>query len=216
MKKTISISILVFISWVQTFGYALPASEQPPLPIYRLKLTLIDQMYFSLPTIKLSNEVLLHDSAIPLYLQLDLGYTIYSNDEEVKARGWYLGTRCNGYFRRTDYGSRGLSFGGFYQKSCLNDYLKVTTEVPGLGEYHEYKKMKFYKERFGLSIEMIQQIELQKGFFIEFTAGLGVVHMRTITPEIVTQKTFVNGLLYGKDIIEPSCLISMKIGKTIL
>jgi hypothetical protein len=192
---------------------------------YRFKLTYLDQSLASLPTVKLGTEILLSGTRYPLFISGEVGYNFYSMDEKTRASGYYLGSRLNLYYNKPLMESResfmsnltgvpvglGVSIGGFYQKSVINGFLSTTRELDGLGEYYQYEKMKYHKERYGLSLEFIRQFPVSDRFYAEANSGLGVVYMNTIVPGIVTQRTFINGLLKGKHVIAPALIISLKI-----
>lgn len=191
---------------------------------YRFKLTYLDQSLASLPTVKLGTEIYLFGTRYPLFISGDVGYNFYSMDEKTRASGYYFGSRLSLYYKapmktRRDILTElsgvplgyGVSIGGFYQKSLINGYLGTTRELDGLGEYYQYEKMKYHKERYGLSLEFIRQFPVSDRFYAEANSGLGVVSMNTIVPGIVTQRTCINGLLNGKHVVAPALIMSFKI-----
>jgi hypothetical protein len=179
---------------------------------YKVKLSLFDQTMFSMPVMKVSNEFLIKKNGFPGYAGLDLGYNFYSIDEDVKSGGYYIGTRYNLYTRSEYNIGKGVSFGLFYMRSAINDYLKISHKQPGIGTYHEYEKMKYHKERYGVTVEHFDQYALSNKFIIEASIGGGVIIMNTIVPERVTQETFVNGLTNEQAITVPTVFFNFKIG----
>ncbi len=179
---------------------------------YKLKLNFIDQSYATLPTIKISNELFLKKGELASSINLDLGYNYYSVDERVRARGYYFGANYNQYLGKDFNTGHGVSLGAYYLRSTINDYLKVDHSLSGLGDYHEYEKMKYHKERFGVSIEYFAQFDLPGDFFIELRGGPGFLYMHSITPDRVTQQTFVNGPFYGKEVLTPNFIFNVKVG----
>lgn len=205
--------VLLFIS-VFTADAQVEASKtaESPLPKYKLKLSIFDQSYFSLPTIKIHGEMRLTKSANPLYGQIDLGYNFNSQDEMISARGYYTGLRLNNYLPIVFRYQTVISYGFFYQRSYLNNYLKVSKILPGLGEYSEYEKMDFQKERYGFTIDLQKHIPLFDRIFFEYGFSGGIMFMQTITPDRVTQYTFVNGTYKEKKVVTPAIGFSLKIG----
>jgi hypothetical protein len=179
---------------------------------YRLKLSVFDQAVFSLPTVKISNEFLLRVSRISSYASVDLGYNFYSVDEDARSSGYYVGAKYSLYSAFSRNVGRGVQFGIFYLKSSINDYLKVTHTHPGMGQYFEYEKMKYHKERYGFSVEHFDQYTISNNFIAEFCVGFGLMYMRTITPSRVTQNTFINGLTTAKETVTPTLILNFKIG----
>lgn len=195
---------------------AAKAEAESPFPQYRVKVNVFNQAAFSLPLIKVSTEMLIGSDMNPLYAQADLGYNYYSHDELVKASGLHLGLRLN-HYRPLLYRTQNMiSYGFFYQRSAINDYLKVNKQMPGFGEYSEYEKMKYHKERYGFSVEFMKQFPVYGKLFLEYGFGLGVMMMRTVTPDRVTQESFVNGLYREKEVITPSIGFSVKLGYALM
>lgn len=192
------------------------AEAESPFPQYRVKVNLFNQAAFSLPLFKVSGEMLIGSDMNPLYVQADLGYNYYSQDELVKASGLHAGLRLN-HYRPLIYRTQNMfSYGFFYQRSAINDYLKVNKEMPGFGEYSEYEKMKYHKERYGFNIEFMKQFPVYGKLFLEYGFGGGVMMMRTVTPDRVSQESFVNGLYREKEVITPSIGFSVKLGYALM
>jgi hypothetical protein len=206
------------------FNYTINAQTQPKKPVqenlvqteqiprYRVKLSLIDQSIFSLPLIKAQGEYMLGFREYPRYLALDLGYNYYSYDERVRTSGYHLGLRINQYRNSLLNAHNWISYGVFYQNTVVNDYLKVSRSIPGLGEYSEYQKMKYNKVRYGINLEFLKEYNLVSNLFFEIGIGSGVMIMRTITPNNVSQETFVNGVYREKNVGTPMLTLSMKLG----
>lgn len=183
------------------------------MPEFKFKLSLLDQSVFSLPVLKASSEILLsRDANFPTYASVEAGYNYYSNDENVRCRGYFLGARYHQYIGNRSHFKHGLSFGAFYLKSFLNDYLKVTKTMPGMGTYYEYERMKYYKERYAFTVEYFIQAGLGRKFFVEMCVGGGLMKMQTITPSRVTQETFVNGMYFRPDVLTIAPFASVKLG----
>jgi hypothetical protein len=72
--------------------------------------------------------------------------------------------------------------------------------------------MRYYKERYGLSLEFIKRFEVSDRVFAEMVSGIGVVHMSTLVPSEVSQRAFVNGLSNEKNIVAPALIFSWKLG----
>jgi hypothetical protein len=192
-----------------------PSTEKNPgIPKYKIKVNLFDQSVFSLPCIKVHNEILVGGQASGNYnyVSADLGYNYYSNDEQVGAKGIYTGLRFNHYLPSYGRGLKGVSFGAFYQYSSIYDYLKTDKFYPGLGTFSEYEKMHYNKQRYGANIEVFKQYRLYGPVFFEWNLAIGVIFMETHTPERSTQNTFVNGVTFKKNNELPSLGFGLKVG----
>lgn len=213
---------LVFV-WLCLLSLSLSAQDPVQAPSttkelgaarYKIKLSLFDQSVFSLPFIKLHNELLVGGETTGdyNYLSADLGYNYYSVDEQAPASGIYTGLRFNHYLPSYRSAQNYLSVGIFWQQSVIKDYLKVDRFYPGLGTYSAYEKMRYSKIRYGGNIEIMKQYALYGPVFFEYTLGLGVLYFETKTPDNVTQTTFVNGTSYQKKELLPTVVFSLKLG----
>lgn len=196
---------------------AKPSQKNEIVPRYKLKLNFFDQSVFSMPCIKVHNEFLIggETNYHYNYVSADIGYNYYSADEAIKAKGLYTGLRFNHYVPGYSKVIKCISLGIFYQHSVLRDYLKTTSSYPGLGTIYEYQRMKFQKERYGANLEILKQYPIFNQIFIELGGSMGVISMETITPEKVTQTTFVNGVSYNKKVVLPTIGFSLKVGYNI-
>lgn len=215
--KSWSLFVLILIACTvrsQQPVVAKPSEYSSIPPRYKLKVNLFDQSVFSMPCVKFHSEILISGSTeeLPNYVSADIGYNYYSTDEDIKANGIYTGLRFNHYLNTYSRASKCLSVGVFYQRSVLRDYLKTTRTYPGLGIIQEYEKMRFQKERYGANIEILKQYPLFNNVFFEFGGSIGIISMETITPDRVTQETFVNGASYQKKALLPTVGFSLKIG----
>ena len=208
--------VLLFSLSVQAQDSAktLPITTEISPPKYKIKVNLFDQSVFSLPCIKVHNEIYLggKSSGNFNYLSADLGYNYYSNDEQVGAKGIYTGLRINHYLPSYGAGQKAVSFGIFYQYTAINDYLMTDKFYPGLGIFSEYEKMRYNKQRYGANVEVLKQYTLYGPVFFEWSLAIGYIFMETHTPERVTQRTFVNGLTFKKNNQLPSLGFGLKVG----
>ncbi len=179
----------------------------------KIKLTLVNLTYFSLPTIKVSGEHVLKSKwDLPVSIGADLGYNFYSVDERVKAKGFFAGGRMAFYVVSKPKQALAASFSFFGSRTYLNDYLQTTRTAPGFGDYAYYEKFKYTKDRFGYGWETIWQFRLQKKLFGEIAFGAGMVTFITNVPGNVTQLTYINGLSRQRVYNGPTALLSFKVG----
>jgi hypothetical protein len=209
--------IVLFVSLsaqAQDSAKTLPIITEYTPPKYKIKVNLFDQSVFSLPCIKVHNEIFLggESSGNFNYLSADLGYNYYSNDEQVGVNGIYTGLRINHYLPSYGAGQKAVSFGVFYQYTAINDYLKTDRFYPGLGTFSEYEKMRYNKQRYGANVEVLKQYNIYGPVFFEWSLAIGFIFMETHTPERSTQTTFVNGVTYKKNNELPSLGFGMKLG----
>ncbi len=203
LKKTIKIFTMA-LAILSLSATSLQGQPKPRLAtdtaVYMIKFDLLNESALSMPTLKLRNELLLFETRYPVYGILDLGYNFYSVDEMVKSKGYYIGAGLSMYKRLRVPLDLGFSVTGFYQQSDLLDYLKTTRYEQGLGEYYQYEQMGFIKQRSGLAARLSVMGYVWNRWLLECGLGVSAMHMQTITPDVVTQKTFVNGANMGKDV----------------
>jgi hypothetical protein len=210
----------LFVFLFSLSAYGQDSSETLPIvpkvgpPKHKIKVNFLDQSVFSLPCIKVHNEILVggQSSSNYNYVSADLGYNYYSQDEQTRAKGIYTGFRFNHYLPSYGEGLKAISIGAFYQYTALYDYLKTEKYYPGLGYFSEYEKTRYNKQRYGFNIELLKQYPIYGPFFFEYSLGVGLIFMETKIPERVTQTTFVNGVSFKKNITLPYLGFSVKVG----
>lgn len=177
-----------------------------------LKAHLFEFTDFSLPNINFSVEYFLQKEGNKS-VSLDLGYNYYSVDENVKAKGYSIAPKILIYAQNNNERKiNAFAFGIYYQKTFMNDYLKTTRNLPGLGNYYFYEKMKYQKIRTGISLERVVQFSIFEKIFAEIAYGIALVNFQTKVPERVSQNTFVNGLVFQKTYNGITPLFSTKVG----
>jgi hypothetical protein len=177
---------------------------------HRVRLSLAELSYFYMYTVKVGYEYnfINYRSA----LETELGYTMYSREDSTKASGYYIGLSFNHYLPGKGRNRIIRKINPYYHRVQMNHYLRYDGNLPGFGTYYDYRKTKYLKERYGISLLFCWQHAFGKGYFTEVSSGAGLVLFRTVVPEGVTQKTFRNGA-YNSDLqLVPSFLLTIKAG----
>ena len=212
-KKVILCIIICHFSTIAFAKKNKPHFTSPSLLTSRLfvKANLFKLSDFSLPNINFSAEYFLKNGGSNS-VSLDLGYTYFSIDENTKAKGYTFSPKFLIYNGNKLNRINAFAIGVFYNKTFINDYLKTTKNLNGLGNYYEYEKLKYQKVRMGISIERVVQFSIFEKVFAEISYGLALVNFQTKVPQKVTQSTFVNGLILQKTYNGITPLFSTKIG----
>jgi len=178
-------------------------------PSLRIKGTLFDMSYFSLPYAGAGVEF---DLSKDWTLDIGAGYIYKSVDENINANGFRLHSKFNQTLdqRRNNRGA--ISVGVYYTHAFLNGYLLHQKTMRG-STYNEYLKRNYSKQRYGVTLEWINQFRIpDTQWFFEIGIGAMLSRFKTITPSDVTQQDFRNGLFYGKKIAVPSPIFKVKMG----
>ncbi|MDP2176757.1 MAG: hypothetical protein Q8K70_12680 [Bacteroidota bacterium] len=191
----------------------LKAQAQSAFPKQFVKVSLVDQSFVTLPTVKLGYGFLVKDyDYYADYAQIDLGYNFYSIEDDLPASGLYVGGKYHFVKYADETYNKGFSLGYSYLNTRMHQYLKVAKSYPGIGVFNEYEWNKFYKRRHTISVEKYHQLMFINGFFFELRYGLSLVDSKINTPKEVTQNTFVNGFSLKKRMVFPGVLIGSSIG----
>jgi hypothetical protein len=188
--------------------------SQEAFPRQFVKFTPIDQSLLSLPTVKLGYGFILKSTdEYADYGQIDLGYNYYSTEDDLPARGLYLGGKYHFMKYADEYFNKGFALGYSYFTTNMQQFLKVSKSIPGFGFYEEYEWKKFSKRRHTFTVEKYQQFMIVNGLFVELKYGLSLVEAKVKTPSEVTQTTFVNGFSLNKHTFFPGFLFGFSLGK---
>jgi hypothetical protein len=180
---------------------------------HRLKLTLIDQALLFHKSVRISYEYVSAKSLSGW--EQEIAYTYFSKEENVEVSGLYIGPSYNKYLLGKRKVIKAIKFMPFYQRIWINHYLNydVKTDRNGpFSEYHEFRKTKYTKERYGLSFISSYQFPITGSIFLEFNTGIGFIKFKTNVPADVTQKTFRNGIANYKEYESLNYLFNIKLG----
>jgi hypothetical protein len=177
---------------------------------HHFKLTVLDLSGLYLKTIKLGYEFNpRHKRAA---LELEWGYTHYSREDAAYTRGYFYSFSGN-YDLISKNGIR-LTFKlkPFYHKLYMDHYLKYYEITNGFGDYYDYRKTKYTKERYGAYVAAGLQHYIYKDFFAEYDIGVGGMKFKTEVPDGVDQNFYRNGLFNRKEYVSPTVMINIKLG----
>lgn len=175
-----------------------------------VKVTAIDLQHIYLKNIKAGFEYRKLNSNSGV--EIELGYTYYSKEDKLATNGYFASASYNFYVKEYLHHRFVFKLAPFYQCLYMNGYLKYEGHAPFFTDYFEYRKTKYTKERYGISLIRSFQVNVTSRILLEFNVGSGVIVYRTHVPSDVVQKTYRNGVFGGKDYIAPNIIGSIKVG----
>ncbi|MES2618418.1 MAG: hypothetical protein V4613_11095 [Bacteroidota bacterium] len=175
-----------------------------------IKATLLSTTGINYSSYKLTYER--HFPKANSFIDIEGGYVNYSREDYAACTGYYTSASIGGFIRNKHASRTSIKISPFYQTMYLNDYLLFRETAPPDYDYLIYRKANLKKERYGMSLINTYMRYIGKKISIEVYWGIGFIHFKTTAPDETIQKTYRNGLSYGKEYACPNFLIGLKSG----